>query len=40
MIPFELEKEIDNLSSKIINQEIIVPYNKESYENFLKNEFI
>ncbi len=36
MIPFELEKEIDNLSSKIINQEIIVPYNKESYEKFLK----
>ncbi|WKC89902.1 nucleoside ABC transporter substrate-binding protein BmpA [Borreliella finlandensis] len=39
MIPFELEKEIDNLSSKIINKEIIVPSNKESYEKFLK-EFI
>ncbi|WPM05932.1 nucleoside ABC transporter substrate-binding protein BmpA [Borreliella sinica] len=39
MIPFELEKEIDNLSSKIINKEVIVPYNKESYENFVK-EFI
>ncbi|WNY68593.1 nucleoside ABC transporter substrate-binding protein BmpA [Borreliella lusitaniae] len=39
MIPFELEKEIDILSSKIINKEIIVPYNKESYEKFLE-EFI
>lgn len=39
MISFELEKEIDNLSSKIINKEIIVPSNKESYEKFLK-EFI
>ncbi len=36
IIPFELEKEIDNISSKIINQEIVVPYNKESYEKFLK----
>nr|WP_267506612.1 nucleoside ABC transporter substrate-binding protein BmpA [Borreliella afzelii] len=39
MIPFEVEKEIDSLSSKIINKEVIVPYNKESYEKFLK-EFI
>ncbi|WP_151074243.1 nucleoside ABC transporter substrate-binding protein BmpA [Borreliella turdi] len=39
MIPFELEKEIDILSSKIINKEIIVPYNEESYKKFLK-EFI
>ncbi|WNY65841.1 nucleoside ABC transporter substrate-binding protein BmpA [Borreliella andersonii] len=39
MIPFELEKEIDSLSNKIINKEIIVPSNKESYEKFLK-EFI
>ncbi|WKC75194.1 nucleoside ABC transporter substrate-binding protein BmpA [Borreliella yangtzensis] len=39
MIPFELEKKIDSLSSKIINKEVIVPYNKESYEKFLK-EFI
>ncbi|QFI14508.1 nucleoside ABC transporter substrate-binding protein BmpA [Borrelia sp. CA_690] len=39
MIPFELEKEIDNLSSKIINKEVVVPYNKESYIKFLK-EFI
>ncbi|WNY64020.1 nucleoside ABC transporter substrate-binding protein BmpA [Borreliella americana] len=39
MISFELEKEIDSLSSKIINKEIIVPFNKESYEKFLK-EFI
>ncbi|APJ09100.1 nucleoside ABC transporter substrate-binding protein BmpA [Borreliella afzelii] len=39
MIPFEVEKEIDSLSSKIINKEVIVPYNKESYEKFLE-EFI
>ncbi|WKC83465.1 nucleoside ABC transporter substrate-binding protein BmpA [Borreliella spielmanii] len=39
MISFELEKEIDSLSSKIINKEVIVPYNKESYEKFLK-EFV
>ncbi|WKC90768.1 nucleoside ABC transporter substrate-binding protein BmpA [Borreliella carolinensis] len=39
MIPFELEKEIDSLSSKIINKEIIVPHDKESYDKFLK-EFI
>ncbi|AJA90204.1 membrane protein [Borreliella chilensis] len=39
MISFELEKEIESLSSKIINEEFIVPYNKESYEKFLK-EFV
>ncbi|WKC88056.1 nucleoside ABC transporter substrate-binding protein BmpA [Borreliella japonica] len=39
MISFELEKEIDSLSSKIINKEVIVPYNEESYKRFLK-EFV
>ncbi|MBB6043565.1 nucleoside ABC transporter substrate-binding protein BmpA (plasmid) [Borreliella yangtzensis] len=39
IIPIELEKEIDNLFDKIINKEIIVPYNEESYKKFLK-EFV
>ncbi|AYE36254.1 BMP family ABC transporter substrate-binding protein [Borrelia turcica IST7] len=39
MIPFKLEKELDDVSDKIINGEITVPSNEKEYKVFL-NEFL
>ncbi|QMU99164.1 BMP family ABC transporter substrate-binding protein [Borrelia sp. A-FGy1] len=35
MIPFKLEQELDDISDKIINGEIIVPSNEKEYKDFL-----
>lgn len=39
MISFKLEKELDDISEKIINRKIVVPNNESTYNKFLK-EFV
>ncbi|QMU99625.1 BMP family ABC transporter substrate-binding protein (plasmid) [Borrelia sp. A-FGy1] len=39
MIPLSLEKEIDEVSEKIINEEITVPYNEKTYRQFTYKHF-
>ena len=39
MIPFKLEKELDDVSDKVINGEITVPSNEKEYKIFL-SEFL
>ncbi|AYE36895.1 BMP family ABC transporter substrate-binding protein (plasmid) [Borrelia turcica IST7] len=39
MIPLALEKELDEMSEKIINEEVIVPYDEETYAQFTYEHF-